>query len=181
MSIQPEMPEENLHPEPTAEETPATDTTSSSAEEISAEANAIVPERTEPFALQHPPVPPPPPEPKRTAQRQRKRRSLAIPVLRHRRPGLRRPTRPPARPHPQAEHRHLRHPDRPHHQPVPRVHPPPQAGRRRRSRRVHLHGLAPHPHQVEDPPPARPLRRLRRRIRRPTPRTRRAPPRARAL
>src|ERR1700746_3848540 len=56
MSMQPKMPEENLHSELTTEETKpaAADAASSPAEEIQAE---ITPSET--FALQQPPVPPP--------------------------------------------------------------------------------------------------------------------------
>jgi len=64
MSLQPKMPEENLHSESTAEETKPTaaDAASSPTEEIQTEATPA-----EPFALKHPPVPSPP-DPKRAAK-----------------------------------------------------------------------------------------------------------------
>ena len=105
-----------------------------------------------------------PQDPEPQTSDRRKRRSVSIPLLRNRRSGLRRPPRPPPRPDTQAEHRHLRHPHRPHHQPVPRVHQPPPADRRLQRRRVYLRRLAPSSTSSRRRPPAPrdPLRRRRR-------------------
>src|SRR5581483_4709432 len=67
-----------------------------------------------------------------------------------RRTGLRRPTRPSARSDPQAGHRHIRHSYREAHGAVSRICITNEAVRCGCSRRVHLHGLAADPHQIED-------------------------------
>ena len=90
------------------------------------------------------------PAPKRPIRKDRRRcqrRGLAFPFSITVGTGLRRPARPPARPHPQAGHRHLRHP---HRAASPRSSSPTSNSSKQpmsTRRRIHLHRLAADPHQ----------------------------------